>query len=157
MRYFVVAPDGTQFGPADLPTLRQWASEGRIAPETVLVAEGTGTRTPARSIPGLLPMEAPGYAARPPEQPSVRGGGGGHEVAMSYLCSAMSMICCGLFVIGGFVYANRAIAKGNRGGLPAKAVAWLFLMLWIATSILMVVFYPALKDWLVQTLRFEMP
>lgn len=53
MLYYVQGTDGKFYGPADLPTLNQWAVEGRILADTVLVDQTTNKQTPARNVPGL--------------------------------------------------------------------------------------------------------
>lgn len=63
MRYFVIAADGNQYGPADIPTLKQWVTENRIQPGSQLKEESTGTLVLANSVPGLFPIAA----AAPPQ------------------------------------------------------------------------------------------
>lgn len=53
MRYFVVTSDGQKFGPADVPTLQQWATEGRLLATSMLEEEISGNRVPASGVPGL--------------------------------------------------------------------------------------------------------
>ena len=50
MEYYVIWSDGQKFGPADETTLRQWAFERRIAPETILEDVITGRRVPASEV-----------------------------------------------------------------------------------------------------------
>jgi hypothetical protein len=51
--YYVIAQDGNRYGPADIPTLQQWVREGRIAPNTTLEDEVTGTQIRASLLPEL--------------------------------------------------------------------------------------------------------
>jgi TM2 domain-containing membrane protein YozV len=51
--YFVQGKDGRYYGPADLPTLNQWATEGRILADSVLVDTATNHQAVARDVPGL--------------------------------------------------------------------------------------------------------
>ncbi|MBS1720413.1 MAG: hypothetical protein JST35_08210 [Armatimonadetes bacterium] len=60
--YYVVAPDGSQYGPADYATLRQWVGEGRVLPATVLVDATTNQKLQASSVPNLF-RGHPGNAA----------------------------------------------------------------------------------------------
>ncbi|MCE9557323.1 MAG: hypothetical protein K8R88_00075 [Armatimonadetes bacterium] len=53
MRYFVIYPDGTRYGPADLHTLNQWASERRLDPTMMLEEEVSGTQMMASTVLGL--------------------------------------------------------------------------------------------------------
>lgn len=64
--YWVIAADGQRYGPADLPTLRQWCQEGRVTPETQVVDPIDNVAKPARSIPEIvnnLPVVGPPMAA----------------------------------------------------------------------------------------------
>ena len=73
MEYFVIAPDGQKFGPANVPTLNQWIQEGRIAPQTLLQDAGTGAQIVARALPALNFMPQPTIAppnANPYTMPS---------------------------------------------------------------------------------------
>jgi hypothetical protein len=145
LRYFVIAPDGSKFGPADIPTLREWVAQGRIAPDTMLEEEASRQRVAARFVAGLgFGAEMPGYIqpagrrgrreGRPPDT-------GNWDLMWSYICSALSIICCGLFIIGGFVYANRAKAKGNPGATAAFIFAVFFLILWIVSTFIEIYFF----------------
>lgn len=60
---------------ADLQTLRQWTSEGRVGPYT-MVTRGTGSPMAARETPELReffqpPRQSPAAAAPPPVRPTV--------------------------------------------------------------------------------------
>ena len=35
-QYFVVGPDGAEYGPTDLPGLMQWVREGRVLAQTLI-------------------------------------------------------------------------------------------------------------------------
>ncbi len=152
MRYFVIAPDGSKYGPADVPTLKSWIAQGRIAPNTVLEEESSRQRVEARLVAGLFGGEVAPYTP-PPHQPRHEqergraGDSGNFDVVMSYICSSMSIICCGLFIIGGFSYASRAISKGNRGGYTARIVAIIFLILYCIFSVISVYFFRELMEW----------
>jgi hypothetical protein len=71
--YFVVASDGNKYGPADLPTLNQWAADGRIAGDTLIEMQGSATppfpfaSLPGAVVPGGMPQPDPTPA--PSEQP----------------------------------------------------------------------------------------
>ncbi len=49
----MLGSDGSYYGPADLAALNQWATEGRILADTVLVEQGTNRQLTARNLPGL--------------------------------------------------------------------------------------------------------
>ena len=61
MRYFVVADDGSKYGPAEVSLLNVWIEEGRLLPKMVLEEEGTHHRVAAASIEQLdfYVLEAP--------------------------------------------------------------------------------------------------
>jgi len=51
--YFVISPDGSRYGPADIDTLVQWAREGRIIASTILAERGTEKQLQADSITAI--------------------------------------------------------------------------------------------------------
>jgi len=53
-RYFVLADDGTKYGPADVATLNQWISDGRVHHQTLLEQEGSGITFRAAAVAGLI-------------------------------------------------------------------------------------------------------
>lgn len=64
MNYFVIGPDGAQYGPADVQTLRSWAEQNRLGPQTQLRDAATGQIVIANSVPGIFAAPpAPGPAA----------------------------------------------------------------------------------------------
>lgn len=71
MQYMVIWSDGNKYGPADLTLLNQWASEGRITPDTQLepVAGGPTIRAGELAglvIPGATPVTADSVATSMP-------------------------------------------------------------------------------------------
>jgi hypothetical protein len=150
LRYFVIAPDGSKFGPADPLTLRQWMAEGRVAPDTWLEEEGTGRRVQARNVLGFeAPAQLPPSGHHQPRAEfASRADSGSADFWLSIVCSVLGILCCGLFIIGGFTYARRAMAKGNPGGKFAIGWAIFFLLLWILSSILTVMLWPQLMDFI---------
>ena len=69
MLYYVIAADGNKYGPADVPTLNQWAREGRLGPQTMLET-ADGMQIVASRLPGLIFPSAPtDYASPPQPQP----------------------------------------------------------------------------------------
>ncbi|MGI6295241.1 MAG: TM2 domain-containing protein [Armatimonadota bacterium] len=77
MSYYVIAEDGSRYGPADIQQLSQWVTEGRVSASTVLEDETTGQKvaassvlelafTPAAASSGMPPMQ---QAAPPSNQP----------------------------------------------------------------------------------------
>ena len=52
--YWIIAADGQRYGPADLPTLRQWCQEGRITPDTSVIDPIDNVPKSARNIPEIV-------------------------------------------------------------------------------------------------------
>ncbi|MBV6458774.1 MAG: hypothetical protein HONBIEJF_01912 [Fimbriimonadaceae bacterium] len=69
--YFVIdAATGNKYGPADLATLNQWVTEGRILPSTMLEDALGGAQIRADRLPGLMvtrAASAPPSMSPPPE------------------------------------------------------------------------------------------
>ncbi|MEK6643987.1 MAG: NINE protein [Planctomycetota bacterium] len=51
--YFVISGDGQRYGPADIDALVQWAREGRLIGETMLLERGTERQIRADSITAI--------------------------------------------------------------------------------------------------------
>src|SRR6185436_3613657 len=112
VRYFVIAPDGSKYGPADIPTLRAWMIEGRLTATTMLEQEGTGQRVQAQNVVKFgeaqpFVQQPMNYQRRPEFTPT--GDDGSRDIMLSYICSAMTILCCCFFNFVAFRYANRAI------------------------------------------------
>jgi hypothetical protein len=79
--YYVVHPDGSRYGPADLPTLQDWANEGRLVQATTLIDASTGQQMIAGRAPGLVwghnPAAHPSQATVLPGQMTQTPYGGG--------------------------------------------------------------------------------
>lgn len=63
---YVIAPDGSRYGPATLDDLRKWVAEGRIL-RTTLIEKSPGMQVAATEIQGLFPAEhapPPGLESR---------------------------------------------------------------------------------------------
>lgn len=68
-RYFVIHPSGQRYGPADVPTLAQWVTEGRIVATSLLCEELSGRQLQAFQVPGLNFSQGhpgPGVQNQPP-------------------------------------------------------------------------------------------
>ena len=53
MQYSVLGTDGSQYGPVDLMTLKQWVSEGRVLPNTQIVDNLSSQTLMASQMPEL--------------------------------------------------------------------------------------------------------
>jgi hypothetical protein len=139
MDYFVIGPDGKEYGPASLDTLRSWVAENRILPTTMLKSQQSGLTVAASSIAALFPQSPPQVTAppvgdwsRPPTAAASypRSGPGGPrlytddgkmDVVWAIVRSALALVF--FFVLGGLgviisiyaiVYAFRAREKGHK-------------------------------------------
>jgi hypothetical protein len=134
MNYFVIAQDGQKYGPADIPTLNQWAQEGRVLPTQMLEDAATGAQTMASQIPGLI---FPAATSQPPPnfqnpnqhnpyQQYPRAGtvdDGSKEIKTAWICGAVGLLCCPLVLsIIGIVNAVQAQKKGH----PQATAALIF-------------------------------
>src|SRR5579862_8946453 len=68
---YFVETGGQRFGPANLELLREWAREGRLTPDSILIEESSQRRFAARELPGLfdpgqVPPPQTGMSAPPP-------------------------------------------------------------------------------------------
>lgn len=72
--FSVRGADGKVYGPVDLDTLRQWATEGRLVPTTEVIEIATQRRMPASYVPGLFQNhpDNDNRWARPPQSPYPR-------------------------------------------------------------------------------------
>jgi len=134
MTYFVIGPNGAQYGPADLATLQQWARDGRILPQTELRDAMTGQSVRAAQLPSLV-FAPPPYSAQPHYSAYPRAGFydpiSQSDVTTAWICAVFGLLCCGPISVIGIVFANKAIAKGNDGGRAPQIVAYVALALWI--------------------------
>ena len=172
MQYFVVAPDGTSYGPADMATLQQWAAEGRILPNSMIRDAATGQSQLASSIPGLISPPGYGQQAYPPQQPMPNymqpGGQGGYanyprpygmntganqgDVQAAWILGGFGIvgaICCSIvgLVCGiiGVVMANRAYSNGNQSASGPRILCWVAIAISIVSMILGFLGSPALR------------
>lgn len=158
MRYYVIGDDGQKYGPADVETLNSWATEGRLAPTTILEDEASGTRMAASAVGGLnfpAPQAAPqpGPVSGPVSNPSSAAPGapytrpqtagtyddGSKDVTMAWVFTVLGLVVCCLFFIFeplALVFANRAAGKGHPGTTAPKVVSILILVLYILAVVL---------------------
>jgi hypothetical protein len=142
MRYFVIGPDGAQYGPADITLLQQWVREGRVTPATSLVEEGSLRPLRASEIPGLFGT-SPGAPSSPwatAPSPYPRAGApassraGESNVVASYVFSALGLAFV-IPILGpliGLFLAQRAQNLGHPG---AKA-AFIFSVICLGLNLL---------------------
>lgn len=122
MQYFVVAQDGSKYGPADFLMINQWAQQGRILPHTILEEVGTGRQFNAAQLSGLaIPNQnayVSPYQQSPKDYPRIV-----DSQADKMANWAKAMGWCGLFLcpifslIGIFI----GIAAHAQGSLKARS------------------------------------
>lgn len=64
MSYWIISPEGKEFGPVELDGLLQWVREGRVL-KTTLVRKDDAAPAPAEGLPELAQALAPPAAAPP--------------------------------------------------------------------------------------------
>lgn len=142
MRYFVIAGDGNKYGPADIPTLNSWISEGRLVATQILEEETTGERIEASRVMGLNFMT--GSEAVPPpnfapgqnyQQYYSRQGGtyddGSKDIQSAWIFAVLSFICCAP-ITGPIAlsYVKKAEMKGNPNANAPRIVAIVGIVCW---------------------------
>ena len=140
MNYFVIAADGQKYGPADVPTLNNWAQEGRVLPTSMLEDAATGQQVPATSVIGInfppAAPSAPNYGSAPYQQPNYQqvpgammGDDGSGDITKVWIFSALAVFCCALiFGILAIVSASNAQKKGHPQAQTAMIVAIISLV-----------------------------
>lgn len=138
MQYFVVAPDGMKYGPADSETLKQWVAENRLDRNTLLEEADTRQRLRAESLAGLFPQPEPEPVAAP-EPPLVfenasvppvadyprvtSADSGGRELTKAWIWTLVGVLIPLILPSIGLSYANKAIAMGNEEAHGARIFA----------------------------------
>lgn len=120
MGYYVIAHDGKRYGPADVETLQQWVREGRIAPNTTLEDEFTGTQIRASLLPELshlFPSVSPppgGSVGQPPPMPRAGGTPSG-EATAALIFGILGLICCPVFGIASLILGKQEMNRIDQG------------------------------------------
>ena len=127
MRHFVHGPDGSKYGPADLPTLIQWKAENRLTPTTLIEPEVGGSSFQAKELPGLFPelqppqqpygQAAPTYAQYPYPQSRVNDSAKKLATA-TWILGAVSLLFCPIVV--GFAAVVCAVTANQKGHPQGK-------------------------------------
>jgi len=122
MGYYVIAHDGDRYGPADIPTLQQWVREGRIAPNTTLEDEFTGTQIRASLLPELSylfpsqPRPA-GDESRPP----MAGGTPSSQATAALVLGILGVVLfCGLLGIPAMILGRQELSRIEEGLSPVE-------------------------------------
>jgi len=116
MQYHVLGGDGKQYGPIDVETLRRWADEGRILPDTQVRDDATGfVSTASEILQSSGVVRASGIPTRPCQN-------------CGYQCDINQTHCpnCGLFMSASAppvgVPGNEAAARKILGMSVASCI-----------------------------------
>jgi hypothetical protein len=168
-QFFVIGADGSKYGPADVPTLSQWAADNRLTPTTELENAATGSRTSANMVAGIVFPTAAAAAANPmqPVHPGTGGTTGQYsqapsnyprndfsdpnagktELIISFVMSAIGLLCCPcIFSVVGIVLGNMAMKKGNPNGKVAMILGIVSLVLGFVIGAIVNMNNPALQQ-----------
>lgn len=155
MGYYVIAHDGNRYGPADIETLQQWVREGRVAPNTTLEDEFTGTQVRASLLPELshlFPPTAPpptDATRQPPPMPRSAGTPSG-EATAALVFGILGLICCPVFSIASLILGKQEMNRIDQGlsavegrglaqagyilGIVSLVIWGLVIVFWIQTA-----------------------
>ncbi len=152
MQYSVITVDGKEYGPVDVATLKSWADESRLTPQTMLKDFLSGQVVMASSVPGIFgavlpPVVAPvppaGNWQQPPTayprtSPGMAPQADSNDMGIIWgviLRSVGGVLLffvfhgIGLFVAGyGLYYAIKAQQSGHKNGTMAIAIASIALV-----------------------------
>jgi hypothetical protein len=146
MQYLVVGPDGKEYGPASVDTLKQWAGENRLMPNTQLRDFNTGQIVLASSLTEVFPpivdvTTAPAVAQWPQAPPPANYAHPGSTqfvdadtgmgdiwgaIIRSVLAIVFFFVFHGIGIIFagyGLYYAFQAQGKGHRYGWVAIVIS----------------------------------
>lgn len=119
MGYYVIARDGNRYGPADIAMLQQWVREGRIAADTTLENEATGTLIRASLLPELSHLFPPVTASAPRPAPVV-GGSPSSQATTALVLGILGVLCCGLLGIPALIVGKREMNRIDQGLAPVE-------------------------------------
>ena len=168
MPYMVIGPDGSEYGPADIATLKQWAAENRLQPATNLRDFNSGQIVQASTLTDLFPQPAaapqtavatmtppetsgqwsqpPSYANYPRQvpvnlgQPVILGQDSGtSDVWGSIFRSVIALVF--FFVLGGIgvIVGTYALVYGIRAVTKGHKLGWLALTISAVSFIAIVI------------------
>lgn len=155
MRFFVLGDNDQKYGPADVPTLENWAKEGRLLAHTRLQSEMDGAiRTASEVLPNAFAAVAPAAAvAAPPaaayprlvgnpNAPSISDDGANKNALIGLGLGVLSMIVLWFIGIGALLCWSAGMrmslsAKDSKPGLAwtGFAVNLVAAILWIIVVI----------------------
>lgn len=135
VEYFVLAPDGKEYGPATVDTLRQWAADQRLSPTTRLRDSLASNIVVASSVPGIFDappvhaaLQSPPVFTAPPARPVVKDSVG-PLLGVLARCAAGILFFFVLHGIGvifagyALFYAIQLQQNGSKYGIAAILIA----------------------------------
>jgi hypothetical protein len=155
-QYHVLGPDGTPYGPADVPTLNQWVVQNRLTPTTQLKNVETGQVLPASAVAGInfpsaqpiQPTMAPGSAygqsaySMAPGPSSMIDPMAQQDFNRSLIFSIIGFFCCPfVFTSIGLYYGLRAKNAGHPNGTTAVVVSSIILGLAVLGFIFWIILF----------------
>jgi len=148
MGYYVLGDQGQKYGPADVQTLNQWISEGRLLAHSQLEDEESGARMAASVVSGLsfapaappVASNYPRFGAAPQFQPQMPrqapSVGFTPDIIFSLLLALASPVITYFILIGGITAAGFGLRMGSRAKQLGNPIG-----IWcIAANILALVF-----------------
>ncbi len=125
MGYYVIAHDGKRYGPADVTTLQQWVREGRIAPNTTLEDEFTGTQIRASLLPELSHLfpstgAPPSDAGIGPPRTVVSAGGPSSRATTALVLGILGILCCQFLAIPAIIIGKAEMNDVDQGMAPVE-------------------------------------
>ena len=135
MRYFVIGSTGELYGPADIPTLNQWITEGRLLPTSMVQEELGGARFAASLLEGLV---FPGHYPRPGMVGSQQLDDGSAEMKNAWTYGIIGFFCFGI-ILGpiGLAYAIKAKQKNHPQAIGAIALCAIVTILAVIGMIML--------------------
>lgn len=145
----MIGPDGQEYGPASVDTLKQWVSENRLGPQSQLRSFSTGQLVLASSVPGLFaattpppvaapvqPAPVPGDWSQPASyasaatRPVTIGDDGKGEVWGAIIRSVIALVLFFVFhglglIVGAYAvfYGYQALQSGHKYGIVAMVIS----------------------------------
>lgn len=143
-----VEVNGTDYVAPDIKTLQQWATEGRLLPETMVWVEAQQNHLRASQVPGLYftPATQPSYEQPPAHgnAPYLRQGYAGPPPPNHLVWAILAtVLCCMPLGVASLVFAAQVDGQHARGeyqkAIDSSNKAKTFAIISAATGVLLTV------------------